>query len=211
MNTLLNTQQTLPPSLMHAFPTHLVWQWGLVIIILALAVYILVQIGQEKVVYEKEAITQPFHSLMITYPKWWTPTKVDPGFIHFERTDTHYAWFASVQSLPQTSDSAVECIWSWLQEHRIEIDELSETTQANYIIKDKILCEHINSFYRLESTGTEDNIERTYLDICCFSLKNNEHYLLISKSSVLNGCLEGPFFEELLSRLTLQTNAAALL
>ena len=50
---------------------------------------------------------------------------------------------------------------------------------------------------RVEGKATEKVINRLYLDIYLFQYKEDA-YFFISRSSVLNGIVEGPFFEEMI-------------
>ena len=49
-------------------------------------------------------------------------------------------------------------------------------------------------------TATENTIDRIYYDIAMIR-SDNEILICESKSSILNGAVEGPYFEEVLKRI----------
>ena len=55
---------------------------------------------------------------------------------------------------------------------------------------------------RLEGTATQEQTERLYYDAFLVREIKSGHYLYAeSKSSILNGLVEGPYFEEVMLRL----------
>jgi hypothetical protein len=53
---------------------------------------------------------------------------------------------------------------------------------------------------RIEGTATEDSEHRVYYD--AFIIQGDKgHLYLESRSSILNGLLEGPFFEQTISKI----------
>ena len=74
-------------------------------------------------------------------------------------------------------------------------------TDPSHLLLNPKTSEAFKSFVRVEGTCTEKKIYRFYYDIMIGVLENDQTLWCQSKSSVLNGCVEGPFFEEALKNL----------
>ena len=56
--------------------------------------------------------------------------------------------------------------------------------------------------YRHEGMSTENGIKRVYMDIALITIKDSDQYMeVISRSSILNGCVEGPYVEKVLQNI----------
>ena len=50
--------------------------------------------------------------------------------------------------------------------------------------------------------STENGIKRVYMDIAVVTLKDSNEYMeVISRSSILNGCVEGPYVKKVLQNI----------
>ena len=55
--------------------------------------------------------------------------------------------------------------------------------------------------YRHEGMATENDIKRVYMDIAIAITEDGTSLKAVSRSSILNGCVEGPYFEKVLENL----------
>lgn len=176
------------------------FQWIFVIIVLALTTYSAFVIKNEKTSAFENQITLLFGGLEFNIPKWWSATYKSDTKIIYERTDTHYDWRATFQELPK-------------ENLKLDLQNIFE----NYAIENKIIFDEENAIIktpneilgfksidvealRVEGTATLDVEKRIYIDIVIFK-NDNKVIALESKSSILNGLLEGPFFEEMISQI----------
>lgn len=197
----------IAPSQINSINYSLILEWIFVIACILGLIKVAHIIGREKETYLESATTQIFHGLKLLIPSWWTKTLEKNNEWKFERTDTHYEWM-SILLLKDLQLTNLEAESKhFFQEAGILFD--LEETQINQIpanlIKSEMLLDNIQEFVRFEGMATEKIIERIYLDSCWIILKNNPQkvYHLMSYSSVLNGSLEGPYFEEMLKRAEL--------
>ena len=170
------------------------WTFGLVaLIILA---YAALKIKNEPNDYLKKSKFFNFNQFILRIPSWWTATKNEPNLIRFERTDTRYDWFAEFW-IKKTNLSNEDLLQNLIKSLNVVFDEGDEF--------DKISIKRIGlpeiSISRKEGMSTIAGIERAYFDI--FVAKIQEGTVLVGKShsSILNGCVEGPYFEEVIQRL----------
>lgn len=204
------TFNNVPPSQLGAFPTDLVLEWTLLLIIIALLAYTARTISREKTTYVQEAVSLTFDGFILLIPKWWHPSIQEAQLLHFYRADTHYDWYAEfcmIEASPQTLlHQYVQAYWK--NADIIFDEDVIKTTQADYVLKNVDLVAQIQSFIRLEGTATEKEIERIYLDSCWIQLKRNpsQIYHFYSLSSVLSGSIEGPYFEEILKNLAMKNS-----
>ncbi|MBL7666293.1 MAG: hypothetical protein JNM93_14255 [Bacteriovoracaceae bacterium] len=184
-------------------------EWSFLVGIILLLIYTALIIAREKTTYLEEAKIMRFHDLEFPIPRWWTQTEQQNSFWKFERTDTRYDWYANFQKL-ESHKAAAEILIHYLQQKNIKMDPSPESMveeNTAHLFKDKMLVENFSDFIRMEGTATQDEEERIYLDVVILKKENaNTYYLLESRSSVLNGGVEGPYFEEALSRALYKTN-----
>lgn len=171
--------------------------WSLLILALLFITYSAFIIKNEKVQAFENSITTVFGDVEFNLPKWWTKTRDEKEILIFERTDTTYDWSATFKELPASySDLSLQDIFEkYATENEIIFDE------QNAIIKTP---SEIQSFklinidaLRVEGTATQNIENRIYIDIVVYK-NNSKAFLIQSRSSILNGLLEGPFFEEMI-------------
>ncbi|MFZ4714643.1 MAG: hypothetical protein ACOYL6_13060 [Bacteriovoracaceae bacterium] len=133
-------------------------------------------------------------------PHWWSATIEETTKLRFERTDTRYDWYAIFTWKENPENLSLESLaQNWMNEQEIEIDPDRKETSENYC---EALKENIEFFYRVEGTATEKESERIYYDLCFIKDKRFPQFFFAeNKSSVLNGLVEGPYFEEVLKHL----------
>ena len=192
----------LPPSFkIHAtnwFSSH--WaSWLILLIGLCILIYTLKVIASEKSSYHEDGSWINWKFLVLFIPAWWSKIE-DQEELRFHRSDTHYDWYFSVQIIKQ--NCALSAKDNYLQQHQIVLDEdCVHTKQASFVLKNPETLKEVLDFYRIESTATEKEQERIYLDCCWIKFRNEQIIQLISKSSVLNGGIEGPYAEEVLKEI----------
>lgn len=171
--------------------------WSLLVLALLFITYSAFVIKNEKVRAFENSITKVFGGVEFNLPKWWTKTLEKKDTLIFERTDTTYDWSATFKELPASySDLTLQEVFEkYALENEIIFDE------ENAIIKtpNEILSFKNIGFdaLRVEGTATRSSEYRLYIDLVVFK-NDSRAYMLESKSSVLNGMLEGPFFEEMI-------------
>ncbi len=169
------------------------------------AIYTMIIIGKEKKTFKDEAYDLEFGPLTLPIPRWWTQTENDEASIKFERTDTRYDWFARFQFIPGHTDTPLDQLLAQkLEAEDISYDqhEVQIETDSRVLFRDPEAKIHFQEVIRVEGTASQKVIERIYYDIYVIrGLNENGYFIFESRSSVLNGSLEGPFFEECISEL----------
>ena len=135
--------------------------------------------------------------MLFNTPVWWSILKKSETSIQFHRADTRYDWHAKCELF---SDQVLD----------LEKFTITKLEQENILFDQE--CTDI-SFHgenlRIEGTATRDNEQRLYLDIYVVRNNSNDIYYFESRSSILNGCVEGPYFEELIKSIRKETSKAA--
>ncbi len=173
------------------------WDWIIFIGILLTVIYTAFVILNEKDAYLESAIDTPFFEFNLKIPSWWTQTAKEENLLKYERTDTRYDWYGWFEKKTcDVSDSEESLMEKEIQRMEIKFDE------------DQLIKEKIGPFLRYETTATQYGTERVYLDLCVHKKETEPYYyLMYSKSSVLNGLVEGPYFEEVLRHVRSGQNA----
>ena len=178
----------------------LFFEWSIVILFLGFLFYAAIVIGNEKNTYLQEADKTAFHKIEIPIPNWWGLTKKEANYLRYERTDTRYDWFATYEYL-SSKLPVPELIIEKLQSEKIKMDpEAVIEERSAHLFRNEELLSQIYQMSRIEGMATHDEQDRLYYDIVILKLEGDldNYYQFISRSSVLNGAIEGPFFEEAL-------------
>jgi hypothetical protein len=181
------------------------FDWVILIALILGAIYTMRIIGQEKTTFREEAFEVQFGKLALTIPKWWTITHQTPGQLKFERTDTRYDWYALFTYIPDHENKDLpKLLEEKLDIEKIEFDQdVTFETDSRVLFRDDEIQEYFQEVIRVEGTGTQNIVDRIYYDIFIMRSQNDQGYFIFeSWSSVLNGALEGPYFEESLSELS---------
>jgi hypothetical protein len=189
---------------MNLFIEHF-FEWLLLIGLIGAAIYTLKIIGQEKSSFKDESYLVEFDQLSLMIPQWWSITKQDQGLIRFERTDTRYDWFAQYQYFPDHQGKSVpQLLEEKLNLEGIEFDmDVVFETDSRVLFRDEKIQEYFQEITRVEGKGSKNVVDRIYYDIYITKGLNDSGYFIFeSMSSVLNGLVEGPYFEESLSELS---------
>lgn len=179
--------------------------WLILLSLLGGAFYTMQVIGQEKSTFKDESYLVSFGKLKLMIPQWWSIEEQKDHLIKFVRTDTRYDWYANYMFLSQDPRTLPEILEDVLNRQKIEFDEdVVFQTDSRVLFRDSKVQETFQEVIRVEGMASEDVEDRIYYDIYLMrELGTNNCFLFESKSSVLNGSVEGPYFEESLSELEL--------
>jgi hypothetical protein len=179
--------------------------WLILIILLGAALYTLRVIGQEKSTFKQDSYEVQFGDLSLMIANWWTLTEQSPTRLKFERTDTHYNWYSLFTYFPDHEDKDLPLILEEklnLEGLEFDKDVVFETDSRVLFRNDKIQ-ERFQEIIRVEGHATQNTVDRVYYDIYLTRGLNDKGYFIFeSRSSILNGSVEGPYFEESLSELS---------
>ncbi len=179
--------------------------WLLLPALLAALLYTLRVIRQEHSDFVDDCYRVQFAHLSLPIPRWWSITRQENQLIEFRRTDTRYDWYARFEFIP--ADTTLP-LTDYLKD-KIEAEELDYDpqdvvieTDSRHLFKSSQTQQYFVEVIRVEGKASQKIEERVYLDLYLFRHKaQGGHYVCESRSSVLNGMVEGPFFEECLSLL----------
>lgn len=189
---------------MDIFSNHLI-DWLILIALIVGALYTMKVIGQERSTFKDECYEVQFSHLSLMIPNWWSIVSQSEKEIRFERTDTRYDWYAIFTYFPDHQNKNLpDLLTEKLNAEQIEFDmDVIFETDSRVLFRDSKIQEHFQEVIRVEGKGSQNGIERLYYDIYLMRAENDKGYFIFeSKSSVLNGLVEGPYFEESLSELS---------
>lgn len=185
--------------------TNHLFDWIVLFALIGGAIYTLKIIGQEKSSFRDDSYEVQFGDLSLMIPNWWSLTEQSPTQLKFERTDTRYDWFAVYSYFPDHEDKDMpKLLEEKLNREKIEFDmDVVFETDSRVLFRDDKIQEQFQEVIRVEGQGSQDVVERIYYDIYLARRLNDKGYFIFeSRSSVLNGLVEGPYFEESLSELS---------
>lgn len=162
-------------------------------------------IGEEKSTFKDESYEVQFGGLSFMIPNWWSIVEQSPTQLRFERTDTRYDWYALYTYLPEHAGKTLpELLEEKFNQELIEFDmDVVFETDSRVLFRDSEIQEHFQEIIRVEGKASQNTVDRIYYDIYLMRAQNDSGYFLFeSKSSVLNGLVEGPYFEESLAELS---------
>jgi hypothetical protein len=189
---------------MDIFQNHLV-DWLILILIIGLAIYAMKVIGEEKSTFKDESFEVQFGNLSLMIPNWWTITEQTSTLLKFERTDTRYDWYANFQYFTDHENKDMpKLLEEKLDQMKIEFDmDVVFETDSRVLFRDDKIQEHFQEVIRVEGQASENVVERIYYDVYVMrGLNDSGYFIFESRSSVLNGLVEGPYFEESLAELS---------
>ncbi len=181
-------------------------EWLAFFLLMALGVYTMRVIKNEKKNYLENAKKINFKKFQLLVPQWWGEVKTDSdNELLFKRLDTRYDWEAKFIWSEVSSDlDIIELFKVKIHARKILFDEDSSVIHnpSDFQKKDLIASKEFE-MVRIEGMATADRSERLYYDAFLIRELSTGHYLYAeSRSSVLNGLVEGPYFEEVMLRLT---------
>ena len=181
--------------------------WTLLGAFILFLFYTLIVVKEEKASFRESAKEIIFHQFKFQIPSWWGliadgQAADDKNTLRWKRLDTRYDWEAKLQrETGLNGDISIEEDFK----NRIEELELIFDLDSSDILmpsdfknRQEVLDGHIE-LVRIEGTATKSGTERCYFD--AFLVRDHlrkECLFATSLSSVLNGLVEGPYFEEMM-------------
>ena len=185
----------------------LVVEWMAFILLIGLGIYTMRIIKNEKKIYLENATEINFFQFKLLTPSWWSMIETESkNVICFKRLDTRYDWEARFHWITEVKEvNIIELFKEKIVERQILFDEENSVIHNPSDFREKDLIKSgLFEMVRLEGTATLDRSERLYYDAFIMREKGTGHYLYAeSKSSILNGLVEGPYFEEVMLRLSI--------
>lgn len=180
------------------------FEWSVLFILIIGLIYAAYVIKNEKRTYLETAIPLSFKHFDFKIPSWWTNTSSEEDVLVFERTDTYYDWKAHFRWFPfKDGDESKELKTAFaeiIKDKQIVFDSDTSVIKNPSDFKvHKIFQDEEPDMIRVEGTATQDMQDRIYYDAFLIRDKKQKGFLFCeSRSSILNGMLEGPYFEEVL-------------
>jgi hypothetical protein len=184
--------------------------WLIVVILLGAGFYTMRIIGEEKSSFKEDSYQVTFGNLTLMIPNWWTITKQTDFELRFERTDTRYDWYAIFRYYPAHEGKDLpKILEEKLNLEELEFDEdVVFETDSRVLFRDSSVQEHFQEVIRVEGKASQKIIDRIYYDVYLMRAQSDPGYFIFeSRSSVLNGLVEGPYFEESLAELELSSSS----
>lgn len=167
--------------------------------------YAALVIKNEKDAYIENSNDMEFFNFRLFIPSWWGKRETSQSNeLIFERQDTRYDWYCSFQYFPDNDRLTKEIVKEFIEKNQWVFDpeELIEFSEPEAFFTESKTKERIEDFFRMEGTGTKAVETRCYFDIICIRDLMADGYLLaFSESSILNGGVDGPYFETLVKQL----------
>ena len=181
------------------------YEWAIVAFCLLGLIYTLIVIKEENASFRDSAIPINFHQFRFLIPSWWLLTEEDSHQYSFKRRDSHHDWKASLYWFDNSSDSLslIERGRSFMREKGIQFDfghGFVKNPKARFEGRSSRSNDKVE-MVRIEGAATKAGIERKYIDIFVAKIRKQEgHLLAVSECGILDGPLEGPYFEEVMFR-----------
>lgn len=185
------------------------FEWLIVIGVILALIYTSFIIKNEKNTFLETALPLDFHGYRFLIPSWWDKTLDETDTLTFERTDTRYDWKATFTWMPFEGEGmGIEDKFKSLMKER----EILFDPDTGDILNPADFCDHPLSssspsteMVRIEGMATQEQVDRIYYDAFLLKDKEQKAFLLCeSRSSILNGLVEGPYFEEAILRLDIK-------
>ena len=177
------------------------FEWILLSLFIIGLTYAAFKIKNEPNEYLQKASYLSIGPFSLLIPSWWSLTQKEDEILSFKRADTHYAWRATFfLKKIMTNSSRKSLLNELISERKIVFDPEFKEHHYSYLnsSNQKVFIS------RHEGMATKDETERSYADITVIEIPDEKVYLIgISLSSILNGCVEGPYFEEVINRVVL--------
>jgi hypothetical protein len=189
---------------MEILTSHLL-EWLILITLLGGAIYTLKIIGQESSTFRDDSYEVQFGDLSLMIPNWWTLSEQSETQLKFERTDSRYDWYSHFTYFQDHEGKTLPIILEEkLNQDGLEFDkDVVFETDSRVLFRDDKIQEAFQEVIRVEGQATQNIEDRIYYDVYLMRRLNDKGYFIFeSKSSVLNGLVEGPYFEESLSELS---------
>ncbi|MDO9182460.1 MAG: hypothetical protein Q7U04_08625 [Bacteriovorax sp.] len=185
----------------------LIFQWLALVLLMGLGIYTMWIIKNEKKTYIENAHIIIFKQFKLFTPAWWgeVPTNSE-NELCFKRLDTRYDWEARfIWNPTENQKDLIELFKEHIEDRKILFDEDTSIIYNPSDFKEGALITSGNyEMVRLEGTATADRQDRLYYDAFIIRNKLSGEFLYAeSKSSILNGLVEGPYFEAVMTSMEL--------
>lgn len=185
----------------------LLLQWLFFALLICAGLLTMRVIKNEKKNYLKDPQEIYFKYFKLLTPRWWglSSSQIEtPDEIIFKRLDTRYDWEARfIWSEKKSDKDIIELFKEKIFQRKILFDEDHSVIHnpSDFEEKDFIKSGRFE-MVRLEGPATFNAEERLYYDAYLIRELKTGYYLYAeSRSSILNGLVEGPYFEEVMLRL----------
>ena len=159
---------------------------ALALFLLAL-LYAALVVAEEKRAYRENARSFQLGRFCFSTPSWWKALPRGADKIQFTSSSD---WRGTFRTLPPNQQELQKSLAQQIKRQDIVFDPDSTSTHSPILKKTVRL-------FRMEGTATEREEHRIYFDAFLVEcLKTGQRLYGESKSSVLSGPLEGPWFEE---------------
>lgn len=182
-------------------------EWLTLIIGLIFLTYTLIVIKEEKSSFLDSAKILRLNQYQFKIASWWSEKAESSNDQEktYYRADTKYEWeakfiqYKSEYNFDDSIENILKCIYYDL---KIKFDSDACIIKNPSLFSEIIEKNPHLEIARIEGTGTQDEVDRIYADIFCIKdLDKKELLVCYSLSSVLNGSVEGPYFEESMKSL----------
>lgn len=169
------------------------YQWLTLGVTLLILTYAAFKIKNEPEQYDKTSVQRKLGKYLLKVPSWWGLTSESESKLQFERTDTRYEWAVTFETINAEISNPEEQLKNLVADLGVKFDLGFDS--------EKIELDRV-CIYRHEGMSTENEIKRVYMDIAIVTIKDSDQYMeVISRSSILNGCVEGPYVEKVLQNI----------
>jgi hypothetical protein len=186
------------------FSDHIV-SWLLLALFLIALIYALIVVAEEKETFLETAVDFDFHGFHFSLPSWWSLTVEEEKLIQWERTDTRYDWKAKLEWIESydKSISIEEDFKNHIEELQMifDLDASDIKMPSDFENHPSVVTGDIE-IVRIEGTATRAQVSRCYLDAFLIrDITRDKALFATSLSSVLNGVVEGPYFEQMMMNI----------
>jgi hypothetical protein len=175
--------------------------WIILTISLGVLGYTAWVVWREKSVALNNSVKHQLHRLNFSVPSWWSIKDSAQDYLQFHRADTRYDWTCHIERLSSVIELKNGEDLAEIFRHHMELQKVQfDVEEFSLFIDDK----SSPWIVRAEGTATENFSNRLYLEVALlYSVDQKDLYYLHSKSSVLSGSVEGPYFQTLLENIIL--------
>jgi hypothetical protein len=178
------------------------YDWIIFIGFILLLIYTMIVIKEEKSSFKENSVAKEFNQCIFHIPSWWGNVENQTSLLSYQRLDTRYEWearFLFEQNIEENKTIEEDF------KERIHALKVLFDPDSGVIMNPSDFNEHPHvqsgrcTIVRIEGMATQDFTLRRYLD--AFLIRDhqtNTTLFATSMSSILNGLVEGPYFEEVM-------------
>lgn len=179
--------------------------WLILLLFILFLIYTLIVVAEEKESFLENALDFNFRQFHFKTPSWWGLIEKKDNLVIWKRTDTRYDWEAKLEyeeflneeiSIEEDFKNRIEKL-----QMVFDLDSSDILMPGDFRERPEVMDGSLE-LVRIEGTATQAGTERCYLD--AFLIRDHKRKATLfatSLSSVLNGLVEGPYFEEMMLNL----------